>query len=142
MSGHGRFLNSSLFILLSISSVCGLASGQVTTGTISGVVQDETGAVLPGAKVMVENLDTGMTRTAITDDQGRYRFPQLPLGSYEVQAELSGFQTGVRSGITLTVGREATIDFTLKVGELTEEGNGHGRGPIGRDNELSCRGVG
>lgn len=106
------------------------ANAQVTTATIFGIVQDETGAMLPGATIRVRNLDTGVTRTAITDEQGRYHIPNLSLGNYEVQAELTGFQTEARSGITLTVRREAIVDFTLKVGEITEKVTVVGEAPL------------
>lgn len=97
------------------------ALAQVTTATIFGTVKDETGAILPGANITIKNLDTGITRTMVTDDEGRYRAPNLALGTYEVTAALTGFQTGVRTGIKLTVGSEAMVDFTLKVGEITEK---------------------
>src|SRR5437879_13903203 len=77
-----------------------LVSAQVTTGTISGVVQDSSGAVIPGVSVTARNLDTGIDRTVTTDEGGRYTAPNLTLGNYEVQAQLSGFQTEIRSGIT------------------------------------------
>ena len=94
---------------------------QMTTATLLGTVQDETGGVLPGASVTVVNLDTGITRTVLTDDEGRYRAASLSLGNYEVRAELVGFNTAVRTGIRLTVGREAIVDLTMRVGEVTEE---------------------
>src|SRR6267143_3971500 len=87
-----------------------VVSAQVTTGTISGVVQDPTGAVIPGVSVTVKNLDTGIARTATTDEGGRYAVPNLTLGSYQVEGQLAGFQTEVRTGITLTVGREAVVN--------------------------------
>ncbi|MBI4482472.1 MAG: TonB-dependent receptor [Acidobacteria bacterium] len=107
-----------------------MALAQVTTATISGTVRDETGAVLPGVSVTVKNLDTGLARTLTTDEQGRYRAPQLTVGHYQVQAELPGFQVGTRSGITLTVGREAVVDVTLKVGELSEQVTVTGEAPL------------
>src|SRR5262245_62050251 len=84
---------------------------QTTTGTILGTAKDQTGAVLPGVTITIRNLDTGAVREVITDDSGRYHLPQLMLGSYRVEATLAGFQTSVRTGIRLTVGREATVDF-------------------------------
>ena len=104
-------------ILLLAASV---AFAQVTTGTISGTVTDATGAVVPGAEVTVKNVDTGITRIMTTDERGRYTAPQLPPGNYEVSTSIAGFQTGVRSGITLTLGREAVVNFTLQVGSVTE----------------------
>src|SRR5437016_8207646 len=84
---------------------------QVNTATISGTVHDESGAVLPGASVSIQNQDTGIARTVATNETGRYSAPALSLGNYQVTAQLPGFQTQVRSGIVLTVGREAVVDF-------------------------------
>lgn len=108
----------------------GFVLAQVTTATISGTIKDTTGAMLPGATVTIKNLNTGITRTLIADDQGRYYAPNLALGNYEVQASLAGFQTEVRSGITLTIGREAVVDFTLRVGEITEKVVVTGEAPL------------
>ena len=97
-----------------------LVLGQTTTANISGTVTDETGGVLPGAEVSVLNVGTGMTRDTVSDDEGRYRVPELAPGDYEVSGSLVGFQTIVRSGITLTVGRHAQVQLTLRVGEISE----------------------
>lgn len=86
----------------------GMASGQVgRTGALFGTVNDETGAVIPGVTVTITNVGTGITRTVISDEGGRYRAYNLDLGTYNVRAELAGFQTAARPGIQLTVGREA-----------------------------------
>ena len=106
-----------LFISLILS---GPLYAQVTTGTILGVVQDASGAVIPGVSVTVKNLDTGITRTATTDEGGRYTLPDLTLGNYQVEGQLAGFQTEVRTGITLTVGREAVVNLALKVGQISD----------------------
>ena len=97
------------------------ASAQTTTGTILGTVHDQTGAVLPGANITIRNVDTGLTRSSVTDERGAYRVPALNVGTYEVQVEMSGFQRAVRQGITLTVGREAVVDMTMNVGDVSEE---------------------
>ncbi len=96
-------------------------SAQVGTAIVSGTVRDDTGAVLPGASVTVKNLDMGVTRTVVTDHNGTFYEPNLSLGGYEVRAELAGFQTEIRQGITLTLGRHAVVDFKLKVGDISEE---------------------
>src|SRR5690242_13030112 len=93
---------------------------QLNTGTISGLVRDSTGAVVPGASVTVKNVETGISRVLTADSQGRYQAPNLSVGSYEVQVTFSGFQTEVRSGIELAVGREAVVNFTLELGQITE----------------------
>ncbi|MBI2822636.1 MAG: TonB-dependent receptor [Acidobacteria bacterium] len=101
-----------------------------TTATISGTVKDETGAVLPGVTVVAENSDTGYSLTTITSDAGNYTVPNLPLGNYRVRAELEGFNTVVHTGIKLTVGREAVVDFALKVGEISEQVTVTGEAPL------------
>src|SRR5689334_23817014 len=88
------------------------ASAQVNTATLSGTVRDESGAVLPGVSVTVQNQDTGISRTVTTNETGRYAAPALGLSNYQVSVLLPGFQSQIRSGIALTVGREAVVDFT------------------------------
>lgn len=107
-----------------------LLGAQVTTGAISGTVRDQSGAVIPGVTVTVSHVDTGLARTVQSDAQGRYRAPELPLGNYEVQTELAGFQTAVRRGIELTVGREAVVDFSLSVGAVAEKMVVTGEAPL------------
>ena len=94
--------------------------GQVTTGTVSGTIKDNSGSVLPAATVQIRNVDTGISRNVTADARGYYTAPNLSLGQYEITAGLSGFQTGVRRGITLNVGQNAVVDFTLQVGAVTE----------------------
>ena len=111
------FAITATLFLLCVST----AAAQVITGTIVGTVSDETGAVLPGVEVTVRNQDTGISRTVVSNDEGSYRAQSLPVGPYEVRAELAGFQTTVRSGFGLTVGQQAVVDLTLQVGEITEQ---------------------
>jgi outer membrane receptor protein involved in Fe transport len=92
-----------------------------TTATIAGIVTDETGGVLPGAEVIVSNEETGVSRATVSDEQGRYRVTNLNIGLYDVSASLSGFQTAARRGIALTIGREAVVDITLNIGELSDQ---------------------
>src|SRR5262245_16088820 len=100
--------------------ICLSAQAQLPVGTILGVIRDGTGAVLPGASLTVTNVDTAQVRTTLSSENGTYRVPALPVGNYEVRVELPGFQTAVRSGITLTVSQEAAINFTLEVGATSE----------------------
>ena len=122
---------SKLFsIVLVISLHFSLAWAQVNTGTILGTVQDATGAVLPGAEVVATHIDQGRSRTAISDDEGRYRFPNLNLGNYEVEASLPGFQTSVRTGIAIGIDQRAVVDFTLSIGEISERVTVTGEAPL------------
>lgn len=94
---------------------------QATGGSISGTVKDETGAVLPGATIVITNTDTARARALTTDAGGRYTAPDLAPGPYEIKVELSGFSTVVRSGIRLTVGRDAVVDLALKLGQISDQ---------------------
>src|SRR5713226_1054131 len=107
-----------------------IAIAQVTTGTISGTVSDPTGAAVSGVTVSLKSAETAISRTVITGVDGRYRASELGLGSYEITAEAAGFQTVIRSGITLTVGREAVVDFTLQVGAIAERITVTGEAPL------------
>ena len=94
---------------------------QQTSGTISGVVKDETGGVLPGVEVTARNTGTEASRTVISDDEGRYRAARLAPGDYELRAELAGFQTAVLQNISLSAGQTAVLGVTLRVGEISEQ---------------------
>src|SRR5437762_8356883 len=93
---------------------------QGATAAISGTVKDPTGASIPGASIMVKNVQTAFTRNVISDDQGRYVAPELPIGDYDVQGSLAGFQTVVRRGIQLTVGSRPLVDLELPLGQASE----------------------
>lgn len=107
-----------------------VALAQLTTGTISGTVTDASGAAVPGATVTIQNADTGITRNTTTGPTGRYEAPNLPVGRYEVRASSTGFQTSVRAGIELTVGRNAVVDHQLQVGEVTQQVTVTGEAPL------------
>src|SRR3990172_710955 len=93
---------------------------QLTTATISGVVKDLTGGVIPGVAITVTNQETGLTRSGTTAADGSYRFSALPVGPYEVRTEHPGFQRTVRSGLRLAVGQDAVINLTLQVGAVEQ----------------------
>jgi hypothetical protein len=96
------------------------AIGQLTTGTITGNVTDQSGAAVPGATVTLKHTETGLSRTAITGETGKYEAFSLPTGTYEISASLAGFRTTMHSGITLAVGQNAVVDFALQVGQVSE----------------------
>jgi hypothetical protein len=91
-----------------------------TTATISGTISDESGAVLPGVGITVTNTETGASRALTSDERGYYTAALLAVGSYQVRAELIGFQAAVQTGITLVVGQEATVNVRMRVGEISQ----------------------
>jgi hypothetical protein len=94
---------------------------QGTTGAIEGKVQDEQGGALPGVAVSVKNPATGFTRSAVSDATGVYRFTSLPVGAYEVKAELTGFAGQTRKDTVVNVARTTGLDFRMTVAAQTEE---------------------
>ncbi len=96
------------------------AEAQASTATIVGTVTDTSGAAIPNGMVQVKNTGTGVVRNTTTDAQGRFRVPELIIGNYDVQASSQGFQTVVHTNITLTVGSEPVVDFSLPVGQAQQ----------------------
>ena len=78
--------------LLALAAGAARAQSQAVNGTIEGTIKDASGGLLPGVTVTVHNTDTGAERVVVTDANGLYRAPLLPLGTYQVTAELSGFK--------------------------------------------------
>ncbi len=111
------------FFSLFILSVClcpSFVSAQVSA-TLSGTVTDPSGAAVTGAAVTARNIDTGLSRRTVTSQAGRYQLFALPVGQYEVQVKKDGFAEGIRTGIRLVVGEDASADLGLKLGAVSEE---------------------
>jgi Carboxypeptidase regulatory-like domain len=106
--------------LLCVCLVAPFSAAQVSA-SLFGVITDPSGAAVAGAIVTTKNLDTGVSRTATTDQSGRYRFFLLPVGLYEVRVRKDGFAEGIRSGISLAVGQDASVDLGLRVGQASEQ---------------------
>ncbi len=101
-------------LLLAFLAAASTAMGQGTSGTISGVVKDKSGAIVIGATITVRNLQTNAVRTAISEDNGRYTVAGLAPGPYELSAELGGFAKYVRSPINLLLNQAAIVDPELQ----------------------------
>src|SRR5262249_32213753 len=91
-----------------------------STAQISGVVTDQSSAILPGVEVTVTQTETGLMRSAITNETGAYVLPNLPVGPYRLEATLPGFRTYVRTGIILQVGNNTAVNVLLEVGQVSE----------------------
>jgi hypothetical protein len=105
------------------------AHAQVAGATLSGTISDQSGAVIPGGKISIKNVATGITRDVTADAAGFYTAPNLLPGSYEVTVSAPGFATEVRSGITLTVGAQQVLNITMQVGQVTEKVQVTGEAP-------------
>src|ERR1700730_12868043 len=96
------------------------AYAQVAGATLSGTVTDLSGGVVPKAAISIKNIATGVTRGNTSDPAGFYSAPNLLPGSYEVTAAAPGFSSEARTGITLTVGAQQVLNFTLHVGQVAQ----------------------
>src|SRR6202171_427897 len=91
-----------------------------TTSAIVGQVSDASGAAVPSATVTVTNKETGLRRSANTDDSGRFNFPQLKPGAYSVRVEAEGFEGQQNDAVSSSLGQRQTVDFMLKVAQSKE----------------------
>lgn len=117
MKNSLRLVAATLALLISVSWS---ANAQATSGIISGTVSDPQGAVIAGASVTVRNVGTNESRAAIADGEGRFRFPNLPIGNYEITVQAKGFAKYVRTGIELLLNQEAVINTPLKTSTVEE----------------------
>jgi hypothetical protein len=90
-------------------------------GTLTGVVADATGAIIPGVEVKITDKTTGVVTTAISTDSGVYRAPYVPPGTYRLTASLPGFKTAIADNVEVLVAQTVTVDFKLEVGEVSEQ---------------------
>jgi hypothetical protein len=110
------------FLVLTVACLLpgeALAQGE-TTSAIVGEVRDVTNAVVLRATVTITNRETGLKRSARTDDAGRFNFPQLKPGAYSVKAEALGFEPQQNDNVVAGLGQKQTVDFTLKIARSNE----------------------
>src|SRR5436309_11874969 len=108
-------------IVLFISLIACAGVWAQATAQISGTARDQSGAVLPGVEVKVTQTETGVTRTAVTNETGSYVLPNLAVGPYRLEAALPGFRTYAQSGIVLQVNANPVVNPILEVGQVTEQ---------------------
>jgi Carboxypeptidase regulatory-like domain/TonB dependent receptor len=97
------------------------AAGQQITGSIRGTVQDPSGASVQTASVTAKHVETGLTRSTVTDSQGAYVLVELPIGHYQIEVRAPGFQKYLQQGISLDVNETATVSVHLKVGAESQQ---------------------
>ena len=109
-------------VLVFLFSGAGAAQQNVTSATLSGRVEDLRGAVISGANVVATHLDTNQQQTATSDDEGRFRFPYLRIGSYDLKVDAHGFSTLTRQ-LTVSIGQALDVPVRLEVAGLSAEVN-------------------
>src|SRR6266446_7478268 len=97
-----------------------LAQATATTAQLEGLITDQQGAAMPGVSVGAKNVGTGFERAATSDTAGFYRLNLLPLGTYEVTAQLQGFATIKREGLVLQVGETLVVPITMRIAAVSE----------------------
>src|SRR4051812_49975943 len=115
-----RRVSSVTACLLFVSALALHAFAQVNTASVTGLVTDTAGAVVPNASVTLKNKATNVETTATTDSSGYYTFASVPVGAYTVTIERQGFKRVVVEEVKLEVGQKARVDAALEVGAVTE----------------------
>src|SRR6266478_9772209 len=107
-------------LVFALSLFVGYAQAQTTLGTITGLITDSSGGVIPSAVVVATNTATGAKAQTISSSTGNYVVPNLPVGPYEVTVAISGFKAWTRSGINVSSNDNLRIDVMLEVAATTE----------------------
>jgi hypothetical protein len=128
ISRTSRCLLGSVFAWLCAASTA-FAQG-ASTASIAGTVRDSTGSVLPGVTVTSTQTDTGLTRTVVSDEAGRYTISNLAVGPYRLEFMLQGFRTFVQTGLVLQVNGSPTVNATLELGNVEESITVQGESPL------------
>ena len=114
-----RSIQLGILVLATLLIAPTMVPGQSgSSGTLTGVVQDQNGANVRGATVLVKNLATGATRTTTTGEDGQWTLPALPVGEYEVEYEMTGFKKLVRNKVEVEASVPRTLEDQLEVGEV------------------------
>src|SRR5690242_6783385 len=128
---RGQALFCRVICMLAVVFLFDVSSrGQVTTGALLGTVQDPSGAAIRGAKITARNLQTGLTRSVLSGEDGEYAINLLPVGDYSIRVESAGFKSEERSSVTLLINSRARVDFTLQVGNVSEKVEVTGTQPV------------
>jgi len=137
-------MRKGVFIALLLAAFCTsavTALAQQTTGVITGRANDQTGAAVPGVTVTATNTATGFTRTVVSDEVGIYRLAALPVGKYDLTAEISGFQPFARKGLDVNVGETLDIPVQLNMAGVAESVTVTGETPLIATTSSSVGGV-
>jgi hypothetical protein len=132
MKNHRPRTSVVVGILLSFLAILNVTSAysQGAVAEVNGVTVDQSGAVLPGVTVTLTEESTGLVRSVVSNETGRFSIPALQPGRYTMRAELPGFQTQSQMGIAVNVGQALTINLTLPVGGLQDQITVTGEAPL------------
>lgn len=115
---------NSVSLAISLAGILAVSAwGQVDTGSILGQVTDQSGGIVPGAKITLENEDTGAIQTTATNEHGDYSFSPVRIGVYSISVERTGFSRAVRSHVTVNIQQQVVINFTLQPGSVQQTVN-------------------
>lgn len=115
------WLVAGILALCALSALRPVADAQEVTAGVFGVVQDATGAIVPGAAIRLRNMGTGRTWQTVSDESGNFSVTLLPIGTYEVSAEAQGFKRAVVSDVILRVNDNRRIVFSMEVGQVADQ---------------------
>jgi hypothetical protein len=130
MKRWGTLVFAVALMVAGSASAYAQGGGASSTGSISGQVVDDSGGVLPGVTVTATSPAQMGTLSAVTNEEGMYRFPSVPPGEYKIQFELAGFGTLVRENIRVTLGFNAAVNVKLAVATLQETVTVSGESPV------------
>jgi Carboxypeptidase regulatory-like domain/TonB dependent receptor len=113
-------MKQSCVLMLAVLATSGAAIAQVDTGSVLGAVKDTSGAIVPGAKVVLANEGTGLTEVTSSGSAGEYTFSPVKIGHYSVTAEFKGFQRVQHTNVIVEVQQRVVVDFVLPPGQMTQ----------------------
>src|SRR3954447_11872266 len=132
---------AALIAIAAIALAGSPAAAQQTTGNIQGRIVDGQKSAVPGVTVTAKNTATGYSRTEVTDTEGLYRLTSLPLGVYELHAELSGFSRYTNKAVEVSLGQTTDVNVDLKVAGVSESVNVTADTPLIQTSNSSVGGV-
>jgi hypothetical protein len=125
-----RILTRSLLVTLLVALAAPAFPQPAQTGTISGDIKDATGAALPGVTITITSEERGFSRSTVTDGEGHYVFPAVPIGQYTLVATLQGFETFQATGNLVETDKTTALSSEMKIGQLTDKVEVVGETPI------------
>src|SRR6185369_6420847 len=116
-----KFLAVFILVLLAAAMAANSAFAQANNGSVSGVVQDSSKALIPGVTITLTNTQTGVVDSRLTNESGAYSFPSVLPGTYKLTGDLTGFRQAVQSAITVGTTAQIRIELVMQVGAAPGE---------------------